>query len=234
MRRSSSLLVPSCCRFKNSHTRTKNFELRTFKMKIICIGRNYVEHAQELKNEVPTEPVFFLKPDTALLPKQRNFYLPEFSNDIHHEVELVLKICKEGKHIDEKFAHRYYDEISVGIDFTARDIQQKQKEKGLPWEAAKAFDHSAPVGAFISHNKLSDLQQINFHLDINGKTVQQGNNELMIFSFDKIISYVSKFITLKKGDLIFTGTPKGVGQVHANDLLEAYLEDIKLLTVKVQ
>ena len=202
-------------------------------MKIICIGRNYVEHAQELKNEVPTEPVFFLKPDTALLPKQRNFYLPEFSNDIHHEVELVLKICKEGKHIEEKFAHRYYDEISVGIDFTARDIQQKQKEKGLPWEPAKAFDHSAPVGEFIPLSKITDLQKINFHLDINGKTVQQGINELMIFSFDKIISYVSKFITLKKGDLIFTGTPKGVGQVHANDLLETYLEGNKLLTVRV-
>ncbi len=202
-------------------------------MKIICIGRNYVEHAQELKNEVPTEPVFFLKPDTALLPKQRNFYLPEFSNDIHHEVELVLKVCKEGKHIDEKFAHRYYDEISVGIDFTARDIQQKQKEKGLPWEPAKAFDHSAPVGEFISLAQLPDLKKINFHLNINGKTAQQGSNELMIFSFDKILSYVSKFITLKKGDLIFTGTPKGVGQVHKDDLLEAYLENKKLLTVCV-
>jgi acylpyruvate hydrolase len=202
-------------------------------MKIICIGRNYVEHAQELKNEVPTEPVFFLKPDTALLPKQRNFYLPDFSNDIHHEIELVLKINKEGKHIDEKFAHRYYDEITVGIDFTARDIQQKQKEKGLPWEPAKAFDHSAPVGAFISLSELPDLQKINFHLDINGKQVQQGNNELMIFSFDKILSYISKFITLKKGDLIFSGTPKGVGQVHKNDLLEGFLEGKKLLTVRV-
>ena len=203
-------------------------------MKIICIGRNYVEHAQELKNEIPTEPVFFLKPDTALLPKQRDFYLPGFSSDIHHEVELVLKICKEGKNIDDKFAHRYYDEISVGIDFTARDIQQKQKEKGLPWEPAKAFDHSAPVGEFISLSKLPDLQKIDFHLDINGKTVQLGSNLLMIFSFDKIISYVSKFITLKKGDLVFTGTPKGVAAVKANDKLEAWLEDKKVLTVYVK
>lgn len=203
-------------------------------MKIICIGRNYVEHAQELKNEVPTEPVFFLKPDTALLPKQRAFYLPGFSNDIHYEAELVLKICKEGKHIAEEFAHRYYDSITVGIDFTARDIQQKQKEKGLPWEPAKAFDHSAPVGEFISIADVVDLNKINFHLDISGKTVQQGNNSLMIFSFSKIISYVSKFITLKKGDLIFTGTPKGVGQVKAGDKLEAFLENKKLLSVEVR
>jgi len=203
-------------------------------LKIICIGRNYVEHAQELKNEVPTEPVFFLKPDTALLPKQRAFYLPGFSNDIHHEVELVLKISKEGKNISEEFAHRYIDSISVGIDFTARDIQQKQKEKGLPWEPAKAFDHSAPVGEFIPLSELPGSKKINFHLDINGKTVQQGSNELMIFSFDKIIAYVSKFITLKKGDLIFTGTPKGVSQVHTGDKLEAFLEDKKLLTVEVK
>ncbi len=203
-------------------------------MKFICIGRNYVEHAQELKNEVPTEPVFFLKPDTALLPKQRAFYIPDFSSDIHHEVELVLKVCKEGKHIAEEFANKYYDAITVGIDFTARDIQQKQKEKGLPWEPAKAFDHSAPVGEFISLSELPDQNKINFHLDINGKTVQQGTNELMIFSFAQVISYVSKFITLKKGDLIFTGTPKGVGQVKAGDTLEAFLETKKLLTVEIR
>jgi acylpyruvate hydrolase len=202
-------------------------------MKIICIGRNYVEHARELKNEIPTEPVFFLKPDTALLPKLRNFYLPDFSKDIHYETELVLKICKEGKHIQEQFASRYYDQVTVGIDFTARDIQQKQKEKGLPWEPAKAFDHSAPAGDFIPLSELTDLKKINFHLDINGKTVQEGSNELMIFSFDKIISYVSGFITLKKGDLIFTGTPKGVGPVHQHDLLEAYVEGKKLLTVRI-
>ena len=203
-------------------------------MKFICIGRNYVEHAQELKNEVPTEPVFFLKPDTALLPKQRAFYLPDFSKDIHHEIELVLKVCKEGKHIAEEFAHKYYDAITVGIDFTARDIQQKQKEKGLPWEPAKAFDHSAPVGEFIELDKIYDLNKINFHLNINDKTVQQGTNELMIFSFAKIISYVSKFITLKKGDLIFTGTPKGVGQVKAGDKLEGFLEGKKMLSIEIK
>ncbi|MCX6292609.1 MAG: fumarylacetoacetate hydrolase family protein [Bacteroidetes bacterium] len=203
-------------------------------MKIICIGRNYVEHAQELKNEVPTEPVFFMKPDTALLPKQRAFYIPVFSDDIHHEVELVLKICKEGKHIAEEFADRYYDQVTVGIDFTARDIQQKQKEKGLPWEPAKAFDHSAPVGEFISKTELKDLNKINFRLDLNGLMVQQATNELMIFSFAKIISYVSKFITLKKGDLIFTGTPKGVSRVKPGDHLEAFLEGKKLLDVQVR
>jgi acylpyruvate hydrolase len=203
-------------------------------MKIICIGRNYVEHAQELKNEVPTEPVFFLKPDTAALQKDRAFYLPDFSNDIHYEAELVLKICREGKNIAEEFANRYYDQITVGIDFTARDIQQKQKEKGLPWEPAKAFDHSAPAGSFIPLTGLPDFNKINFHLDINGKTVQQGNSSLMIFSFDKIISYVSSFITLRKGDLVFTGTPKGVGPVHKDDLLEVYLEGNKLLNVKVK
>jgi acylpyruvate hydrolase len=169
-----------------------------------------------------------------LLPKQRAFYLPEFSNDIHHEVELVLKISKEGKHIAEEFAPRYYDHISVGIDFTARDIQQKQKEKGLPWEPAKAFDHSAPVGEFIALKDLPAQKKINFHLDINGKTVQQGSNELMIFTFAKIIAYVSKFITLKKGDLIFTGTPKGVSKVNAGDELEAFLENKKLLSVQVK
>ena len=203
-------------------------------MKIICIGRNYVEHALELKNDIPDEPVFFLKPDTALLPKNNLFYLPDFSKDIHHEVELVLMISKEGKHIEEKFAHRYFDRVSVGIDFTARDVQQKQKEKGLPWEPAKAFDHSAPVGDFILLKEIADPEKMNFRLDINGKTVQTGTKELMIFSFDKVIAYVSKFITLRKGDLIFTGTPKGVGPVHPGDLLEAYLEEKKLLSVQVR
>ena len=203
-------------------------------MKIICIGRNYVEHALELKNDIPEEPVFFLKPDTALLPKNSPFYLPDFSKDIHYEVELVLKISKEGKHIEEKFAHRYFDQATVGIDFTARDIQQKQKEKGLPWEPAKAFDHSAPVGDFIPLIEIADPEKMSFRLDINGKTVQAGTKELMIFSFDKVISYVSGFITLRKGDLIFTGTPKGVGQVHPGDLLEAFLEEMKLLTVQVR
>lgn len=203
-------------------------------MKIICIGRNYVEHALELKNEVPTEPVFFLKPDTAILPEQRPFYVPDFSKEIHHEIELVLKICKEGKNIAPEFASRYFDQITVGIDFTARDIQQKQKEKGLPWEPAKAFDHSAPVGKFISFSSLANPQSIRFHLDKNGNTVQTGSSDLMIHSFEKMISYVSQFITLRKGDLIFSGTPKGVAQVNPGDVLNCYLEDQLLLTVEVK
>lgn len=203
-------------------------------MKIICIGRNYVEHALELKNEVPTEPVFFLKPDTAILPEQRPFYIPDFSKEIHHEIELVLKICKEGKNIAPEFASRYFDQITVGIDFTARDIQQKQKEKGLPWEPAKAFDHSAPIGKFISFSSLANPQSIRFHLDKNGNTVQTGSSDLMIHSFEKMISYVSQFITLRKGDLIFSGTPKGVAQVNPGDVLNCYLEDQLLLTVEVK
>jgi acylpyruvate hydrolase len=203
-------------------------------MKFICIGRNYVKHIEELNNEIPGEPIFFLKPDTAILQKGQAFYIPSFSNDIHHEIELVLKICKEGKNITEEFASRYYDAITVGIDFTARDIQQKQKEKGLPWEPAKAFDNSAPVGTLVPMNEIKNCDKILFHLDINGKTVQKGNSTLMINSFAKIISYVSKFITLRKGDLIFTGTPEGVSQVKAGDLLSCYLEDECLLEVSVK
>ncbi len=203
-------------------------------MKIICIGRNYVEHAKELNNMVPDSPVFFLKPDTALLPESRPFFIPEFSSDIHHEIELVYKICKEGKHIEEKFAARYIDQITVGLDFTARDIQQAQKEKGLPWEPAKAFDNSAPVGKFIPLSGLQNPSEIKFHLELNGKTVQSGLSTLMIFPIEKIISYVSKFITLKKGDLIFTGTPQGVGQIKAGDVLECFLEGQKRLTVTVK
>lgn len=202
-------------------------------MKIICIGRNYVEHAQELQNEVPTRPVVFLKPDTALLQNGKPFYLPSFSNDIHHELELVLKICKDGKNIEEQFAHKYFDAISVGIDFTARDLQQQQKEKGLPWEIAKAFDSSAPVGNFISLNDLTDRKNIRFHLEINGEKKQEGNSALMIFSFEKMVSYVSSFITLRKGDLIFTGTPKGVAAVKTNDQLKAFLEGQELLSFSV-
>jgi acylpyruvate hydrolase len=203
-------------------------------MKIICIGRNYVKHALELNNEVPGEPIFFLKPDTALLPKGNAFYLPSFSNDIHHEIEIVLRICKEGKNVSEEFASRYYDAITVGIDFTARDIQDKQKAKGLPWEPAKAFDHSAPVGEIIDWPESKHKEKILFHLDINGKTVQKGDSSLMINSFEKIISYVSKFVTLRKGDLIYTGTPEGVGPVKAGDLLECYLAENRLLTVQVK
>ena len=203
-------------------------------MKIICIGRNYVEHIKELQNAIPGEPVFFMKPDTALLPAEKAFYIPDFSQDIHHEIELVLKICKEGKNIAQEFAHRYYDQITVGIDYTARDIQQHQREKGLPWEPAKAFDGSAPVGQFIPLTELKDLKDIRFSLKINGELRQSGNSNLMLYSFDQIIGYVSKFITLRKGDLIYTGTPSGVSAVKAGDVLEGYLEEKLLLKTEVR
>ena len=202
-------------------------------MKIICIGRNYLEHAKELKNEVPTEPVFFMKPDTALLKDNEAFFYPEHTKDLHHEIEIVLKISKAGKHIDEKFAHKYYEEISVGIDFTARDVQQKCKEKGLPWEKAKAFDDSAVVGKFISKKTLPAMNNLNFHLNINNKTVQKGNTRDLLFSFDKIISHVSQYMTLKEDDLIYTGTPAGVGAVKSSDVLEGFLEDQKLLLCEI-
>jgi len=202
-------------------------------MKIICIGRNYVDHAKELNNPVPAEPVFFMKPDTALLKDNEPFYLPEFSNDIHHEIELVVKISKAGKHIQQEFAKNYYKQVTVGIDFTARDVQQQCKEKGLPWEKAKAFDGSAPVGKFIE----VDTSQINglaFHLEINGETKQQGNTSNMLFSVNAIIAYVSKFVTLKTGDLIFTGTPAGVGPVKIGDKLRAYLGNQQLLEFEIK
>jgi acylpyruvate hydrolase len=203
-------------------------------MKIICIGRNYAEHAKEMNSAVPTEPVIFLKPDTALSRNNQPFYYPEFSKDIHHEIEMVVKISRPGKNIEEKFANKYYEEISLGIDFTARDIQQKCKDKGLPWEKAKAFDGSAAVGNFISKSSFGNLQDLSFHLNINGNTVQKGNTSDMIFSIDAIISYVSKFFTLKTGDLIFTGTPEGVGPVEINDVLECYLEEDRLLKLEVK
>jgi len=203
-------------------------------MKIICIGQNYLEHIKELNSAIPEEPVFFLKPDTALLPDDKPFYLPDFSNDIHHEVEIVLKINRVGKNVAEEFAHKYYEELSVGIDFTARDIQKIQKTKGLPWEKAKAFDFSAPVGKFISKSKFARLDNIGFHLEINGKTVQKGNTSDLLFSFDKVISHISKFITLKTGDLIYTGTPVGVGPVKIGDKLEAFIEVEKLLAFEVK
>lgn len=201
-------------------------------MKIICIGRNYAEHAKEMKADLPTEPVFFMKPDTALL-KEEDFYMPDFTTDLHHEIELVLKICKAGKHIDEQFAGKYYDEIGIGIDFTARDIQAKCKEKGLPWEKAKAFDNSAPIGKFIKKENL-DLNNIGFELTVNGKSRQVGNSKDLIFSFDKVISYVSKFVTLKTGDLIYTGTPEGVGAVQIGDKLEGFLNNEKFLTLLIR
>ncbi len=202
-------------------------------MKIICIGRNYAEHAKEMNSAIPTEPVFFMKPDTALL-KEGDFYIPEFTKDLHHEIELVLKICKVGKHIDEQFAHKYYDEIGLGIDFTARDIQAKCKEKGLPWEKAKAFDNSAPLGKMVKKEDLGDLNSINFELKINGESRQIGNSKDLIFSFDKVISYVSQFVTLKQGDLIFTGTPEGVGQVKVGDKMEGFINGVSFLTLNVK
>lgn len=198
-------------------------------MKIIAIGRNYAEHAKELNNSVPSLPVIFLKPDTALLKDNKPFYYPDFSKDIHHEIEVVLKIGKEGKHIQEKFAGKYIEAISLGIDFTARDLQQQQKEKGLPWEIAKGFDGAAPVGAFFPVAGFLDFNDIHFHLDKNKTKVQEGHTANLLFSFAYIISYVSSFYTLKKGDLIFTGTPSGVGPVQIGDHLEGYLENKKVL-----
>ncbi len=203
-------------------------------MKIICIGRNYLNHTKELNNKIPKEPLFFLKPDTAIQPKGHPFFIPHHSNNIHHEVELVIKIKKTGKHIEEKYAHRYYSEIGLGIDFTARDIQEKCKQNGLPWEKAKGFDGSAQIGReFINKSKL-DIQNIDFHLKKNGEIVQSGNSKDMIFSFDMIIAYISKFYTLKIGDLIYTGTPEGVNKISANDNLEGYIGSKKMFDVMVK
>ncbi len=203
-------------------------------MKIICIGRNYAEHAKELNNPLPEKPVFFMKPETSLLLRNRPFYYPDYSNDIHFETELVLKISRNGKHIQEEFAHRYYDEIGIGIDLTARDLQSECKKKGLPWEIAKAFDSSAPLGEFVPKEKLNLDDGIRFRLNINGEIRQSGNSSDMIFSFDKIIAYVSRFVTLKMGDLIFTGTPEGVGPLKQGDLLEAFIEGEQLLRTRIK
>ncbi|MES2568296.1 MAG: fumarylacetoacetate hydrolase family protein [Bacteroidota bacterium] len=203
-------------------------------MKIICIGRNYAEHAKELNNAIPTEPVFFMKPDTALLKDGESFYYPEFTKDLHHEIEIVLKINKVGKHIKEEFAHKYFDEIGLGIDFTARDLQAKAKEKGLPWEKAKAFDGSAPIGKFVSKNLLGNLSDIGFELKINGESKQIGNTKDMLFSFDKIIAYVSQFVTLKVGDLIYSGTPEGVGPVKIGDKLQGFIKEDLFLEFEVK
>lgn len=203
-------------------------------MKIICIGRNYASHIAELQNERPEEPVIFMKPDSALVLKQHPFVIPEFSNDVHHEIELVVKINKVGKHIDKKFAHKYYDEITVGIDFTARDVQQKLKDKGLPWEKAKAFDGSAVIGDFINKNELKSGENIHFKLTNNSADVQIGQSQNMLWNIDEIIEYVSRYFTLKIGDLIFTGTPEGVAAVKSDDLLEGYLEDKQLFRIQVK
>lgn len=203
-------------------------------MKIICIGRNYTKHIEELQNERPEEPVVFMKPDSAVLLKQHPFVIPEFSDDIHHELEIIVKINKVGKYIDAKFAHKYYDEIGVGIDFTARDLQQKLKDKGLPWEKAKAFDGSAVIGEFLPKNNFSSLENLTFELTKNGKTVQKGNSSHMLWKIDELISYVSQYFTLKIGDIIFTGTPEGVGIVKPEDVLEGFLEGNKLFRIHVK
>lgn len=199
-------------------------------MKFICIGRNYMEHAKELKNELPDKPIVFLKPQTSLLKDNKPFYLPGWSNDMHYETEIVLKVCKQGKYVEEKFAHKYYDEVTVGIDFTARDLQAQLKAKGLPWEIAKAFDHSAAIGEF----RKPRFKNINFSMNLNGVETQKGNTGDVIFSFEKIISYASQFFTLQQGDLIFTGTPAGVGPVKQGDRLEGFLEGEKVFDFEIK
>jgi len=203
-------------------------------MKIIAVGRNYSEHAKELGNQIPDKPVLFLKPDTAVLKNNKPFYHPSFSEDIHFEVEVLLKICKEGKSIEEKFANKYYDEIGLGIDFTARDLQSAQKAKGLPWEIAKAFDNSAVVSEFISINNFKDINHLQFNLFVNEELKQNGNTAEMLNSFDKLISYASKFFTLKKGDIIFTGTPEGVGKINVGDRLKGNLGKHELLNFEIK
>ena len=203
-------------------------------MKIICIGRNYTNHIAELKNERPTEPVVFMKPDSAVLLKQHPFVIPEFSEEIHHEIEIIVKINKVGKYIEPKFAHKYYDEISVGIDFTARDLQDKLKAKGLPWEKAKAFDGSAVIGDFVPKTDYVSMENLNFELKNNSETVQKGNTGFMLWQIDELIAHVSQYFTLKIGDIIFTGTPAGVAAVKPNDVLEGFLEDKKLFRIQVK
>lgn len=203
-------------------------------MKILCIGRNYAEHIAELQNERPSEPVIFIKPDTALLRDNEPFYIPDFSNDLHYEVEIVLKISKMGKNIEAKFANKYYDEIGIGIDFTARDVQAKLKEKGLPWEKAKGFNGSAPISGFFPKSEIADMNNLNFRLEINEEIRQNGNTSMMLWNFDEIIAEISKYFTLKTGDLIFTGTPAGVGAVKIGDRLTAYIEDRKMLDFEIK
>ena len=203
-------------------------------MKLICIGRNYVEHIKELENERPTDPVIFLKPDTAILLKKQPFFIPDFSNDVHHEVEVLVKINRVGKYIDRKFAHKYYNEIGLGIDFTARDLQGKLKEKGLPWEKAKAFDGSAVIGDWTPIKNINDVNAIEFSLKKNDKIVQIGNTNLMLWKIDELIEYISKYFTLKIGDIIFTGTPSGVGRVEANDKLAGFLGDKEMFSIIVK
>lgn len=203
-------------------------------MKIIAIGRNYAAHAKELNNPIPGKPVIFMKPDTAVLKDNKPFYIPDFSSDIHYELEVVLKISKEGKHIAEKFASKYYDEVGIGVDFTARDIQSVHKEKGLPWELAKSFDNSAAISNFVPKAEIGDVYNLDFELKINEETRQRGNTSMMLFSYEQIIAFVSQYITLKKGDLIFTGTPEGVGQVKQGDKLMGFMNGKELLSFDIK
>lgn len=203
-------------------------------MKIIAVGRNYVNHAKELNNPIPDQPVIFMKPDTALLKDNKDFYYPPFTQDLHHEVEVVIRICKEGKHVAKKFAHKYYDAIGLGIDFTARDVQSRHKEKGLPWELAKSFDHSAVISPLVPVTEFEDVPQLEFSLKKNGQTVQAGNTKNMIFDFQTLITFVSKYITLRKGDLIYTGTPEGVAPVKIGDHLEGLLNGKVMFTCQIK
>jgi 2-keto-4-pentenoate hydratase/2-oxohepta-3-ene-1,7-dioic acid hydratase in catechol pathway len=203
-------------------------------MKLICIGRNYAEHIAELKNKRPGEPVVFIKPDSAILPKDQDFYIPEFTDEVHYEVEVLVRIKKVGKHIDQKFAYKYYDEIGLGIDFTARDLQSKLKEKGLPWEKVKGFDGAAVIGKWLPKTEFRDWADLDFSLSKNGEYVQQGSTKLMLWNIDELISYVSRFFMLKKGDILFTGTPAGVGKIETNDYLAGVLEGREMFSVKVK
>lgn len=203
-------------------------------MKLICIGRNYADHIKELSNERPADPVVFIKPDSAVLPKEQAFYIPEFTKEVHYEVEVLVKIKKVGKHIDTRFAHKYYDEIGLGIDFTARDLQAELKEKGMPWEKAKGFDGAAVIGKWFPKNQFGDLEKLNFDLSKNGVVVQEGNTSDMLWSIDELISYISHYFTLKKGDIIFTGTPAGVGKVSPNDYLSGKLEGTEMFRINIR
>jgi len=203
-------------------------------MKIICIGRNYADHAREFGNEVPEFPIFFFKPDTSIITRNRPFFYPDFSSDIHYETEIVLKISRLGKNIEERFAHRYYNELTVGIDLTARDLQKQCKKNGWPWEIAKGFEGSAPLGTFVQKDRFPDIYDVNFSLTKNEEIVQKGNTKDLVFNFEQLIAYVSKFVTLKIGDLIFTGTPAGVGPVHINDRLTGAIEDQRLIDFRIK
>ena len=203
-------------------------------MKIICIGRNYAAHIEELANERPKDPVVFIKPDSAVLPKDQDFYIPEFTKEVHYEVEVLIRINKVGKHIDRRFAHKYYNEVGLGIDFTARDLQSALKQKGLPWEKAKGFDGSAVIGRWLPKSDFKDLNNLNFTLYKNEELVQKGNTGLMLWNIDELVAYVSTYFTLKKGDILFTGTPAGVGQITTNDYLSGKLEGQELFSLKIK